>query len=50
MNHTAFFDVLKAGTIGECYLFEGNEEYIKQSALKQLYAKLLPAGNAGHGA
>ncbi len=44
MNHTAFFDVLKAGTIGECYLFEGTEEYIKQSALKQLYAKLLPAG------
>ena len=31
MNHTAFFDVLKAGTIGECYLFEGTEEYIKQS-------------------
>ncbi len=44
MNHTAFFDQLKAGSIGECYLFEGNEEYIKQSALKQLCSKLLPAG------
>ena len=44
MNHNAFFDILKAGSIGECYLFEGNEEYIKQSALKQLYGRLLPAG------
>lgn len=44
MNHTAFFDCLKAGQIGECYLFEGAEEYIKQQALKQLCAKLLPAG------
>lgn len=44
MNHTAFFDMLKAGSIGECYLFEGSEEYIKQQALKQLCARLLPAG------
>ena len=44
MNHTAFFDILKAGNTGECYLFEGMEEYIKQQALKQLCARLLPAG------
>ena len=44
MNHTAFFDVLKAGQVGECYLFEGAEEYIKQQALKQLYAAVLPVG------
>ena len=44
MNHTSFFDLLKAGQIGECYLFEGAEEYIKQQALKQLCAKLLPPG------
>ena len=44
MNHTAFFDALKAGSIGECYLFEGAEEYIKQQALKQLFARVLPAG------
>lgn len=44
MNHTAFFDLLKSGSIGECYLFEGTEEYIKQQALKQLCAKVLPAG------
>jgi len=44
MNHTAFFDLLKAGQIGECYLFEGAEEYIKQQALKQLCARVLPAG------
>lgn len=44
MNHTAFFDALKTGQIAECYLFEGAEEYIKQQALRQLAAKLLPEG------
>ncbi len=44
MNHTAFFDALRAGQIQSCYLFEGAEEYIKQQAFKQLCAKLLPAG------
>lgn len=44
MNHTAFFDLIKSGSIGGCYLFEGPEEYIKQQALKQLCASLLPAG------
>lgn len=44
MNHNAFFDLIKAGQVGECYLFEGAEEYIKQQALKQLCSKLLPAG------
>lgn len=44
MNHTAFFDTLKNGHIAECYLFEGAEEYIKQQALKNLCARVLPAG------
>lgn len=44
MNHTAFFDSLKAGNIADCYLFEGAEEYIKQQGLAQLCAKLLPVG------
>ena len=44
MNHTAFFDAVKAGSIAECYLFEGPEEYIKQQALKALCARLLPPG------
>ena len=44
MNHTAFFDLLKNGQPADCYLFEGAEEYIKQQALKQLYARVLPAG------
>lgn len=44
MNHTAFFENLKNGSVGECYLFEGSEEYIKQQALKQLCGRLLPAG------
>ena len=34
MNHTAFFDLVKKGTIGDAYLMEGPEEYIKQQALK----------------
>ena len=40
MNHTAFFEALKAGRIAGCYLFEGTEEYIKQQALKNLCARL----------
>ena len=44
MNHTAFFDAVKAGRIAGCYLFEGAEEYIKQQALKNLCAHLLPEG------
>ena len=44
VNHTAFFDAVKAGRIAGCYLFEGAEEYIKQQALKNLCARLLPEG------
>lgn len=44
MNHTAFFDLVKKGPIGDAYLMEGPEEYIKQQALERLKEKLLPAG------
>ncbi|MBR4067201.1 MAG: DNA polymerase III subunit delta [Clostridia bacterium] len=44
MNHTAFFDLIKKGAIGDAYLMEGPEEYIKQQALERLKEKLLPAG------
>jgi len=44
MNHTAFFDLVKKGTIGDAYLMEGPEEYIKQQALERLKEKILPAG------
>lgn len=44
MNHTAFFDLVKKGSIGDAYLMEGPEEYIKQQALERLKEKLLPAG------
>ncbi len=44
MNHTAFFDLVKKGAIGDAYLMEGPEEYIKQQALQRLKEKLLPAG------
>ena len=40
MNHTEFFTALKQGNIGGCYLFEGEEEYIKRSALKALREKV----------
>lgn len=44
MNHTAFFEALKNNRLAACYLFEGEEEYIKQTAYRQLCEKLLPAG------
>ena len=44
MNHTAFFEQVKKGNIQPVYLMEGTEEYIKQQAVRQLCAKLLPAG------
>lgn len=39
MKHSEFFAALKAGTIEKCYLFEGEEEYTKASALKALREK-----------
>ena len=44
MNHTAFFEQVKKGNIQPVYLMEGTEEYIKQQALKNLCARLLPEG------
>ena len=43
MNHDEFFKSLRAGTIYGLYLFEGEEEYVKRSALEQL-EKSLPLG------
>ena len=40
MNHTELFAALKQGNIGGCYLFEGEEEYTKRSALKALREKV----------
>ena len=36
MKHTEFFAALKKGEIAPCYLFEGEEEYTKRSALRAL--------------
>lgn len=33
MKHSEFFAALKKGNIARCYLFEGEEEFIKRSAL-----------------
>lgn len=41
MNWEEFFASLKAGEISKCYLFEGEEEYTKESALSQLRSKVL---------
>ncbi len=38
MNHSEFFSALKRGEIRRCYLFEGEEEFTKKSALKALRA------------
>jgi len=39
MNHTEFFSALKTGAVQRCYLFEGEEEFTKASALKALRTK-----------
>ena len=41
MKTDEFFMGLKAGSIQRCYLFEGEEEYTKRSALQQLRAAVL---------
>lgn len=38
MKHSEFFAALKRGEIGRCYLFEGEEEFTKRSALQSLRA------------
>lgn len=40
MNHKELFGALKRGDIARCYLFEGEEEYIKAAALKALRAQV----------
>ena len=41
MNRETFYDEIKQGVIRACYLFEGEEEYTKSSALKLLQSKVL---------
>lgn len=41
MNHTEFFSSLKNGSAERCYLFEGEEEYVKNTAIIQLRKKLI---------
>ena len=40
MNHSEFFSALKAGALQPCYLFEGEEEFTKATALKSLREKV----------
>ena len=44
MNHSAFFKSLKEESIATCYLLEGTEEYIKETALRKLEDALLAPG------
>lgn len=44
MNYTAFFDSLKRGEYASLYLFTGEEQYVKRSALGALRKALLPEG------
>ncbi len=41
MNHTEFFSSLKSEAAKRCYLFEGEEEYVKNTAIIQLRKKLI---------
>ena len=40
MNHSELFAALKKGEIGRCYLFEGEEEFTKKSALNLLRSQI----------
>lgn len=42
MEHTRFFELLKSGEISGLFLFHGEEEYVKQSALSQLIERIDP--------
>jgi len=44
LNYLEFFESLKRNEIKALYVFEGEEEYIKEQAVKALCAKLLPEG------
>ena len=39
MKHSEFFSALKKGSMERCYLFEGEEEFTKKSALKAIREK-----------
>ena len=40
MTHSEFFSALRAEQVEKCYLFEGEEEFTKQAALKALREKI----------
>lgn len=40
MNHTEFFAALREGKIARCYVLEGEEEFIKKSALAALRTQI----------
>ncbi|MDR0928795.1 MAG: DNA polymerase III subunit delta [Oscillospiraceae bacterium] len=44
MTHSEFFAEIKQGAVRPVYLFAGEEEHIKATALKTLRARLLPEG------
>lgn len=44
MNWSELFDEWKAGTVRPVYLFSGEEEFVKESALQTLRKMILPAG------
>lgn len=44
MNYPGFFESLKKNDIKSVYVFEGDEEYIKEQAVKALCKRLLPEG------
>ena len=44
MNHQDFFSLVAQGHVPSVLFFEGPEEYLKQSALRELRKALLPEG------
>ena len=44
LNYKDYFSKLRSGELPQALLFDGEEEYTKDSALAQLRAKVLPEG------
>ena len=42
MDHNRFFELIRSGAVSGLYLFHGEEEYVKQSALSQLIERIDP--------
>ena len=50
MKYNDFFKLINTGTLTGAYLLHGSEEYVKDSALKQIIARFEPSTRSMNGA